>query len=218
MPCRVGTTAQPQHLRAKCIAAHGRMMSRVERNGGRTKLRLEQLEPTLDIALRKFSSSPSGGKRQRPVMMGRVEDENQRIGVAIDEIPDLLPKSLAGPHFRVAAADVGNEKAIQSAARTAARALAPVAASASARKVGPARFPPPPTLWWPSARRREAGLEREFAAGPSLPSDGMRSSNSRAAVKSAASASPYAELPEPRGVRRARDSRSALPAEFPLRL
>ena len=47
----------------------------------------------LDIALRDLQFTC--GKRHRPVMMDRFEKEN-RIGVAIDEIPDRL-QSFAGP-------------------------------------------------------------------------------------------------------------------------
>src|SRR5208283_5155339 len=63
------------------------MMSGVERDGSRPKLRLKQLEPPLDMALRGLQLTC--GKRHRPVMMDRLEKEN-RIGVAIDEIPNRL--------------------------------------------------------------------------------------------------------------------------------
>jgi len=62
-------------------------MSGVERDGSRTKLRLEQLEPSLDMVLRGLQFTR--GKRHRPVMMDSLKNEN-RIGVAIDELPDLL--------------------------------------------------------------------------------------------------------------------------------
>ena len=85
------TAARPMHNRTRPDD------ERVERDGGRTKLRLEQLEPPLDIALRVLQFTC--GKRHRPVMMGRLENEN-RIGVAIDEIPDLL-LSFAGSAFKL---------------------------------------------------------------------------------------------------------------------
>ena len=63
------------------------MMCGVERDGSRTKLRLEQLEPAVDMALRGLQFTR--GKRHRPVMMDSLKHEN-RMRVAIDKLPDLL--------------------------------------------------------------------------------------------------------------------------------
>src|SRR5216684_776506 len=87
LPRRVRMAAQPENLSTLTMTTDCRMMGSVERDANRTKLRLVERQPTFDVTLRDLQFS--GGKRNRPIMVDRLQNEH-RLGVLIDEIPSLL--------------------------------------------------------------------------------------------------------------------------------
>src|SRR5579862_2298847 len=134
------------------------MMSGVERDGSRTKLRLKQLEPPLDMALRDLQLTC--GKRHRPVMMDRLEKEN-RIGMAIDEIPDrLLPFACSAQ----VAADVEHSKQ-SNQQRELLLGCGSCLSQPLGAKIGLLGFRRRPPFGG-HQRRTKAGLDREFAPVP----------------------------------------------------
>src|SRR5260370_17752985 len=102
LPRRVRMAAQPENLSTLTMTTDCRMMGSVERDGNRTKLRLVERQPTFDVTLRDLQFS--GGKRNRPIMVDRLQNEH-RLGVLIDEIPGSLNSFAGGGQL---AADIGD--------------------------------------------------------------------------------------------------------------